>query len=120
MDLLYSLDSLVLEDPLPVLDVMQLKTAIEALEYRHHLDVLKILLSNDETSEKLTENVNGTFVNLSDLPQTVLVQLYKYLKYVNNQQNYIDKVENQKAEYMKLLSAERPLISPLVSPTSKL
>ena len=44
----------------------------------------------------LNENINGVFINLTDLDNKIIKKLEDYIKYVENQTNNINVVETQK------------------------
>ena len=72
-----------------------LKKDIENMSKYHQIEVLRIL-SNNETSNFLNENQNGTFVNLTSLPKNAIDKLHDYCKYVKEQQTTLTTVEHEK------------------------
>ena len=77
----------------------KLQKKIEKLDSEYHLQIAKILNKN---KIKLTQNNNGIFVNLKNLPENIIELLWKYLEFINNQENYINEDENKKIELEKL------------------
>ena len=75
----------------------KIKTKIEAMDKKHHVEVLKILKKNPAI--KLNENMNGVFVNLSFLPKESIEDLEKYIHYIEDQEMSLQTVEYQKREY---------------------
>ena len=71
-----------------------LKERIESMEKYHQIEILRIL--NVFNNIKTNENNNGTFVNLSELPENVITELEKYTKYVDEQQIQLKIGENKK------------------------
>ena len=71
-----------------------LKERIESMEKYHQIEILRIL--NEFNNIKTNENNNGTFVNLSELPENVITELEKYTKYVDEQQIQLKIGENKK------------------------
>ena len=71
-----------------------LKERIESMEKYHQIEILRIL--NGFNDIKTNENNNGTFVNLSELPENVITELEKYTKYVDEQQIQLKIGENKK------------------------
>ena len=61
-------------------DLNVLKSRIEKLNKFHQIEVLKLL--KKETSCTLNENKNGIFVNLTNVKETLIYELEKYLDYV--------------------------------------
>jgi hypothetical protein len=71
-----------------------IKETIEDMEKCHQIEILKILVKN---SIVISENNNGTFVNLSDLSEDIIVLLDNYIKFVNKQDNQLLNIEKEKA-----------------------
>jgi len=71
-----------------------LKTDIENMTFQHQIEVLRILHERNYIS--LNENNNGTFVNLTKLSVEDVSLLREYCDYVNQQQNTITSVEDEK------------------------
>ena len=63
------------------------------MEKYHQTEVLRIL--NKLPSVKTNENNNGTFVNLTEQRAEVINELYKYTKYVEDQQKQLKTVETE-------------------------
>jgi tRNA U34 5-carboxymethylaminomethyl modifying enzyme MnmG/GidA len=76
------------------IDINVLKERIESMSKYHQVEVLRLL--NKIPSVKINENNNGTFVNLTEQTPEVLNELVKYANYVDEQQQQINKVENEK------------------------
>ena len=76
------------------IDINVLKERIESMSKYHQVEVLRLL--NKIPSVKINENNNGTFVNLTEQTPEVLNELVKYTNYVDEQQQQINKVENEK------------------------
>ena len=77
--------------------LISLKDAIEKMTKTQQLDILRILKKNPAI--KLNENKSGIFVNISFLPQDIIADLDKYVKYVYDQENEFNVLENQKQEF---------------------
>jgi hypothetical protein len=73
---------------------MKLKERIENMPKYHQIEVLRIL--NKNSSVKTNENNNGTFVNLTEQSEDVIIELEKYADYVDEQQKHLNKVEDEK------------------------
>lgn len=71
-----------------------LKTDIENMTFQHQVEVLRIL--HERSYIPLNENNNGTFVNLTKLLPEDVSLLREYCDYVNQQQNTITSVEDEK------------------------
>jgi hypothetical protein len=83
---------------MPTTDLKQLKDRIEALNQHHQIQILKIMT---ECKVDLTENKNGSFVNLTNIDEGVVSKLAEYLRYVDEQETQLKEVENQKTELTK-------------------
>jgi hypothetical protein len=84
------------------LDAM--KMAIEKMNKYQQIEILKILT---ETSSKVNENKSGVFVNLSLLAPEVLRKLHQYVHYTKDQNENLDTIEYQKAEFKQSFFTEK-------------
>lgn len=66
------------------MNINEIKNSIEALNFFHQKEILKILYKNK--CNCLSENNNGTFVNMTKLPNKIIDELVKYIHYVNVQE----------------------------------
>lgn len=71
-----------------------LKEKIEDLDKFHQIEILRIL--NKNTSSILNENNNGVFINLTNINDTVIEEIEKYLDYVKKQEKQLTEIELQK------------------------
>ena len=53
------------------------------------------------TKVDLTENKNGSFINLTNVDDAVISKINDYLIYVDEQETQLNEVENQKTELTK-------------------
>jgi hypothetical protein len=83
---------------MPTADLKQLKDRIEALNQHHQIQILKIMT---QYNVDLTENKNGSFVNLTNVDDGVISKITDYLGYVDEQETQLNEVENQKTELTK-------------------
>jgi hypothetical protein len=84
---------------MPTADLLkQLKDRIEALNQHHQIQILKMMT---EHNVGLTENKNGSFVNLTNVDEAVISKITDYLGYVDEQETQLNEVENQKTELTK-------------------
>ena len=82
-----------------------IKSKIEKMDKKHHIEVLKILKKNPAI--KLNENKNGVFVNLSFLPKESVEDLEKYIHYIDDQESSLLTVEYQKREYQNAFFVDK-------------
>jgi len=69
---------------------------IENMNKIHQIEILKILLKYPDIV--LSENRNGTFVNLSDLDNSTVNEIDNYIQYYEKQKNQLDILENKKEQ----------------------
>lgn len=72
-----------------------LKKSIEILNEIHHKKILQIIIDNNIT---ISENSNGCFVNLTDIDDTVIDKIQDYLKFISEQTNDLNEIEEKKKE----------------------
>ena len=70
-----------------------LKEEIESTNTFHQTEVLRILKDNDVL---INENKNGVFINLTYVDSSILDKVYKYLIYVNKQEEQLNVLEEEK------------------------
>ena len=75
-----------------------LKDRIETLNQHHQIQILKIVTQNNVA---YTENKNGSFINLTNVDESVISKITEYLNYVDEQESQLKEVENQKTELTK-------------------
>ena len=59
--------------------LVEIKKTIESLNKTRQVEILKIFLKNNVS---ISENNNGTFINLSHLQEECLKELKDYLNYI--------------------------------------
>tara|TARA_Y100000591_G_scaffold327602_1_gene352417 strand:+ start:663 stop:950 length:288 start_codon:yes stop_codon:yes gene_type:complete len=74
--------------------LIKLKKSIEKMSVCHQLEVLRII--NEIENVTISENKNGSFVNLTELPKESLAKLDTYITYVNEQQKTLTDLEKEK------------------------
>lgn len=88
----------------PAISVQRLekiKTSIERMSKQNNIEVLRILKKYNFI--KLNENKSGIFVNITFLPNDILLELENYIQYVNDQEKTFQELETQKEEYKHYL-----------------
>jgi hypothetical protein len=83
-----------------------IKTKIETMSKKHHIEILKILTKFSNI--KLNENKSGVFINLLCLPNDAVEELAKYIQYIDEQETAIMMIEVQKSEYKNAYFNEKP------------
>lgn len=87
-----SADMVIAEDKIKRLK--NIKEQIERMDKNNHISALYMLSQNK--SIKYSENSNGVFINLTELPDDMINQLEDFIIYINKQKNDIDEVEIKK------------------------
>lgn len=87
-----SADMVIAEDKIKRLK--HIKEQIERMDKNNHISALYILSQNK--SIKYSENSNGVFINLTELPDDMIKQLEDFIIYINKQKKDIDEVEIKK------------------------
>ncbi len=79
-------------------DLKQIKERVEALNQHHQIQILKIMTQHNVD---LTENKNGSFINLTNVDDVIISKITDYLSYVEQQEMQLKEIENQKTELTK-------------------
>ena len=80
------------------MSLVDIKKTIESLNKTRQVEILKIFLKNNVS---ISENNNGTFINLSFLTEECLNEVKEYLNYIKDQEASLKTLENVKAEFIK-------------------
>ena len=75
-----------------LVDIQQLKDAIDKLDETHHVHIGSML--RQHSSIKLNANKSGVLVNFSTVPMEVLEDIQKYVDYVADQEKAIMQIES--------------------------
>ena len=75
----------------------EIKQKIESMSKIHQIEILRIL--KNAPNAKLNENKSGVYVNLTLLSKDSLEELLTYVKYITDQEQTLNSVENQKNEF---------------------
>lgn len=81
-------------------DLHEICKAINDIDVIHHKEILRILVDSECV---ISSNRNGSFVNLSSVPDTVLAKIIAYLDYVKSQEvlmNTPDLVQDTEYNYL--------------------
>ena len=79
-------------------ELKKLNKIVNNLNTIHHQKIFDIVRENNI---KFSENRNGVFINLNNLPNIVIDQIKKYIDYVNIQEKNFSNFENIKNEFKK-------------------
>tara|TARA_B100000902_G_scaffold399924_1_gene473677 strand:- start:2900 stop:3196 length:297 start_codon:yes stop_codon:yes gene_type:complete len=75
------------------MDLNEIKKKIEEMQFFHQKEVLKIFYDNKCSC--LSENNNGTFINMSKLSKSVIEKLENYIIYVETQEKELNTQQNK-------------------------
>lgn len=76
-----------------------MKNFIEKMDNTNQIEVLRLLQKH---SVVLNENKNGVYINLSELDENVIEQIYKFVNYIHNQENKLTSEESEKQYYKNI------------------
>ena len=77
------------------MSLISLRDNIEKMDETHQEEIMKILLEN---KVEMSNNSNGSFLNMSLLPKSVIEQLEKYSQYIEAQEKELDIIEDEKKQ----------------------
>lgn len=76
-----------------------MKNFIEKMDTSNQIEVLRLLQKH---SVVLNENKNGIYINLSELDEDIIDQIYKFVNYIYNQENKLITEESEKQCYKNI------------------
>ena len=62
--------------------LQKIKDVVEQYSKQQQLDILKIFI---EDSVNISENLNGTFINLTDIENSTIKKIQEYINFINIQ-----------------------------------
>lgn len=83
--------------------IKNLRNTIQSFSKEKQLDVFKLCKSKNIF---YSENKNGIFINLTELDAKQLIELDKFVTYINAQEKEIQQMEHEKEKMSQLLGAE--------------
>jgi len=83
---------------------MQLKNDIEKLPKEKHIEILNILYKKNDVN--ISENNNGTFINLCTIDEKTIQELKTYILYLQEQEKKFAKDEILKLNMEKSLNKD--------------
>jgi len=84
------------QDEKTIKELTAIQKTIQTMSKHNQVEILKILKNNDVI---LNTNKYGTFINLSEVKEDVIVKLKEYIDYYNIREMDFIQVENQKEIY---------------------
>ena len=82
-----------------------IREKIEKMEKFNQIEVLRILTNHKNII--INENKYGIHINLSELDNEVIQEIEMYLKYVSNQEKYLNDFEKEKEKYKNTYFLEK-------------
>lgn len=77
-------------------EIRELRESIELLDEESHNEIFKIIKKNNIL---FSENKNGVFVNLTEIDNSIINEIKKYVEYIKTQENELINIENKKKVY---------------------
>ena len=77
-------------------EIYEIKHFIEKLNKQRQIEVLKIFNDNNIN---VSENKNGSFINLSFVSKEIIEKLKVYIQYIKDQENSIEELEDVKKDF---------------------
>ena len=77
--------------------LQNIKKIIEKYNIEQQEEILGIFQENNNII--INENKNGFFINLTNLDESIIIKLEKYIEYVLLQEKHLMNIESQKKEY---------------------
>jgi hypothetical protein len=76
------------------MSLASLRDKIEGMSDSHQEELMKIFKDNNI---QMSTNSNGSFINLSSLPKSIIEKLEKYSEYIDDQEKELHIIEDEKA-----------------------
>ena len=73
--------------------LVNIKEKIENMNISYQIEILKLLVQEKAI---ISENNNGTFLNLTEVNNEIINKLDEYINFVYKQQNQLDSIEIKK------------------------
>jgi len=73
----------------------KIKDTVEQYNKQQQIDILKIFIDN---SVNISENSNGTFINLTEVDNEIIKQIQEYINFINIQNVKLTNIETTKKD----------------------
>lgn len=77
-------------------ELVDLNNKIQSLDKNIHIEIFKIFHKHNVP---YSENKNGIFINLSEVKEDVIDEVYKHLEYIQAQEKELNIIEKEKQFY---------------------
>lgn len=82
--------------------LMSLRDRIEKFDKQKQIKILSLLKKNEKDIE-LNENKSGVLINLIDLKNETLKEIFEYVENTEKYETYFNNIENKKEEFRRIL-----------------
>ena len=79
-----------------------LNNKIEKLNKKQHIEILRIITKNEKIN--ISENKNGTFVNMIELNESTIAEITSYLAYIETKEKELINIENKKSKLAEIMN----------------
>ena len=71
-----------------------INSKIEKLNKKQHIELLRIITKDEKVN--ISENKNGTFINMNELNNEIINKIVEYLNYIETKEKELINIENKK------------------------
>jgi len=75
--------------------LQKIKDVVEKYNKQQQLDILKILIND---SINISENLNGSFINLTEIQDSTIKKIQEYIDFINLQNIKLNTIESTKKD----------------------
>lgn len=79
------------------INIEKIKESIDKLSKEEHIHIYNLII-NKQKNINISENSNGSFLNMNELEESTLNDITNYINYLEKQQHDINSVEDIKKE----------------------
>lgn len=79
------------------INIEKIKESIDKLSKEEHIHIYNLII-NKQKNINISENSNGSFLNMNELEESTLNDITDYINYLEKQQHDINSVEDIKKE----------------------
>ena len=71
-----------------------INSKFEKLNKKQHIELLRIITKDEKVN--ISENKNGTFINMNELNNEIINKIVEYLNYIETKEKELINIENKK------------------------
>lgn len=75
---------------------------IEKLNKKQHIELLRIIVKDEKVN--ISENKNGTFINMNELNNEIINKIIEYLNYIETKEKELINIENEKSKIAETMN----------------